>query len=155
MPLDDTNGRARLRADLHTLPAANTAAFNDGSIHARKVERNGALAERANHDAGAADAAIDPRVTRIAIDLCNTHVDFANSGLAERVGRAGNHALTAQRARFRTRLDVGRVGCSAAVAPMKLNAARWADFAAKSAADTRRVKGRIFDECTRRFERAA
>lgn len=149
---DDTDGQARLRADLHALAAANTSVLDNGSIEGRKLEGYGALAERAHHDAGAADAAVDPRIARVAIDLGDAHVDLGERNHAERVAGADLHAFAAQRAGFGPGIDVWRVGGIAAVALIKPNATGRTYFTAKSAADARCREGRIVGERARRFE---
>jgi len=132
-----------MRANFDAEAAANTAFFDDGPIEVGKFEADGAIAERANRDTGTANATIDPRIARCAVDLREAHVDFVQGDPRERLGGADIHALAAKDASLLFRVDVGRKRRIAAIPAVKRNARRRANFAAETTADASGDEGCI------------
>jgi len=100
------------------------------------LEADRSLAERADAHAGAANSRVDPGVADSAVDLRDAHIDLPNRCGPQCVGRADLHAFSAQDASARLRVDVWGVDPIAADPIVKSDAARRADLAAQTAADT-------------------
>ena len=110
---------------------------------------NRCFAERADTDAGAADALIDPRVAGGLIDPRNSHVDILTLGNCKRLGWADLHAFIAKGAGALGGIDIRRVNLVAATPRMELDTARRANFATQAAADTGGCESDIIFKRTR------